>query len=178
MTSALEQFFDELDRYPCHVPLNLLTRRVASLNLRLEDVEESVEFDEDRYRRNLLYAGRCYHALVLCWRPGQRSPIHNHQGSSCAVRVLKGVCTETVFQLTPDGLAYPTHTRQLHYGEVCGSFDSDIHQVSNLAGRGQDLITLHIYSPPLIEMATYSLTEPGVRKVVDPIFGLHAGAGI
>src|SRR5205807_7632445 len=40
---------------------------------------------------------------VLCWRNGQRSPIHDHRGSSCGVRVLRGTMTETQFAFAPNG---------------------------------------------------------------------------
>ena len=40
---------------------------------------------------------------MLCWKNGQRSPIHDHTGSSCGVRVLRGTLTETLFELAPNG---------------------------------------------------------------------------
>jgi cysteine dioxygenase len=115
---------------------------------------------------------------VLCWRAGQRSPIHDHRGSSCGVKVIKGVATETFFDRTPHGHVYATGSRALNQGAVCGSQDDDLHQMSNLQAPGQDLITLHIYSPPLIVMGLYSLTETRVREFNDPVATLCDGAGI
>ena len=43
-------------------------------------------------------------------------------------------------------------------GTVIGSQDSDLHQVSNLQDGNLDLVTLHVYSPPLFRMGTYSIT--------------------
>ncbi len=34
-----------------------------------------------------------------------------------------------------------------------------MHQISNLQAGAADLVTLHIYSPPLVRMGTYSLTD-------------------
>jgi hypothetical protein len=39
------------------------------------------------------------------------------------------------------------------------SSDADIHQMANLALPGQDMVTLHFYSPPLERMRTYSLAD-------------------
>ncbi len=50
-------------------------------------------------------------------------------------------------------------SRDLTTAGVCGSEDADIHQISNLQAGDADLVTLHIYSPPLVRMGTYSLTD-------------------
>jgi hypothetical protein len=34
-----------------------------------------------------------------------------------------------------------------------------MHQVSNLQPGTADLVTLHLYSPPLLRMGTYSITD-------------------
>ena len=49
------------------------------------------------YQRNLVRAGERYHLWVLCWGNGQRSPIHDHTGSACAVRIIEGTATVTLF---------------------------------------------------------------------------------
>jgi cysteine dioxygenase len=118
-----------------------------------------VHFSAQTYRRNLMREGNWYNLLVLCWKNGQRSPIHDHKGSCCALRVLEGVMTETIFEFAPNGLVKPIFSRDLFPGQVAGSEDTDMHQVSNLQAGNADLITLHLYSPPLMKMGTYSLTD-------------------
>src|SRR5690606_7526689 len=151
---------------------------MENLEISLEDVSEYVEFDPQRYRRNLMYNGRGFQALILCWRNGQRSPIHDHVGSSCGVKVLKGVMTETVFDRGPNGMIFASGSRNLEEGIVCGSQDDDIHQVSNLQSDDEDLLTLHIYSPPLLSMNMYSLVDSQVQRFDDPVHELLHGAGI
>jgi hypothetical protein len=87
------------------------------------------------------------------------------------------VATETQFEKTREGLIYPTLTRKMPAGSVCASQDIDIHQMSNLQSD-LDLVTLHIYSPPLLVMGKYSLTEPMVGEYADPIFDFALGGGI
>ena len=67
---------------------------------------------------------------------------------------------------------------ELPAGHVCGSQDGDIHQVSNLAPNDSALVTLHIYSPPLLRMGTYSLTNPEVRIFEDPVHSAHHEAEV
>jgi cysteine dioxygenase len=177
MPRSLQDLFESLDFYSHRVPLAELSNRLEELAIELDDVGDSLVFGKEHYRRNLLHAGPAYHALILCWRAGQRSPIHDHRGSSCAVRVLKGVATETQFERTREGLIYPTLTRRMPAGTVCASQDSDIHQMSNLQS-GLDLVTLHIYSPPLLVMGQYSLTESVIGEFADPVFDYALGGGI
>src|SRR5207249_2304648 len=122
--------------------------------------------------------GPAYQALLLCWRNGQRSPIHDHRGSNCGVRILSGVATETVFERNENGLVYATFSREMAEGSICANSDDDIHQMSNLQPGKADLVTLHIYSPPLLHMGTYSLTSPMVQEFFDPVFAFADGDGI
>ena len=119
-----------------------------------------------------------YHALALCWRSGQRSPIHNHAGSVCGVKVLTGIATETKFERSPCGQLKPTTTGDLPAGGACVSFDSDTHQVSNLQPHGTDLVTMHVYFPPLLRMDTYSLNDNRVGVFIPSDFNFSHGGGI
>lgn len=179
MRRSIESDFGVLDRAQERLPLPLLVDWLEHVTLTPEMLLDYLVFKPDRYVRNLLHAGPAYQALVLCWRNGQRSPIHNHRGSTCGVRVLRGVATETLFARASNGLIYPTGSRELPAGHICASADDDIHQVSNLQGGGADLITLHIYSPPLLRMEMFSLDNPAVSEWDDPVNDpFIAGGGI
>jgi len=178
MVLALADVLAKLDQYSERIPLDRLTDLLRDIEIRLDDVEQFVRFGADTYQRNLMHDGKVYQALVLCWRAGQRSPIHDHTGSTCGVRVLAGAASETLFKRNAAGLIYATSTRHLSEGAVCGSQDSDIHQVSNLQDDGEDLITLHIYSPPLLLMNIYSLTDDSITQFHDPVHGFMNGDGI
>lgn len=178
LRAPLVKLFSDLDQYHKRIPLDDLVRRVARFELRFEDIQWYAQFDPIRYRRNLLYEGPSYQALVLCWLGGQRSPIHDHTGSSCCVRVVKGVMTETIFDRKGNGMIYATRSMEQHAGLTVGSQDADIHQVSNLQEDGGSLVTLHIYSPPLLTMNVYSLTDNTVTRFDDPVHDFCMGGGI
>ena len=173
--SALVEY---LNRLTARAPLDTLERQLQSLPITVKDVAEYVHFNAANYRRNLVCGGSWYHLLVICWRSGQRSPIHNHAESTCGLKVLSGVATETKFEMTPCGLVKAVSSRDAVKGYVCASQDADIHQISNLQAEGTDLITLHIYSPPLLRMKTYSLTDRAVGEYVPEIFQHCFGSGI
>src|SRR4051794_1431686 len=164
MPTAIDAVFDDLDRATNRLPLPAILDWIRRTDLSVDDLAEYMIFRPDRYVRNLLHAGPAYQALVLCWRNGQRSPIHNHRGSNCGVKVLCGVATETIFEKAANGMAYAIRSRELPAGDICASADEDMHQVSNLQAVHADLVTLHIYSPPLLRMDVYSLDSPTVTE--------------
>ena len=155
----LDSLFAYLDGVDGRVPLDELTSRLADLEIDCGDVAEFIRFSNKGYARNSMREGRWYHAWAMCWKNGQRSPIHDHAGSSCGVRVLRGALTETIFERAPNGHIKAVCSRDLAAGAVCGSENADMHQISNLQAGAADLVTLHIYSPPLARMGTYSLTD-------------------
>jgi hypothetical protein len=57
-------------------------------------------------------------------------------------------------------------------GYVCAAEDADIHQVANMQAAGTDLITLHIYSPPIRKMNTYEFAAPISADVANKYAGL------
>jgi cysteine dioxygenase len=95
------------------------------------------------------------------------------------VKVISGVATETIFAKAPNGMLYATGSRQLPAGDFCASQDADVHQMSNLQPAGIDLITLHLYSPPLFRMNMYSLVDDKVKQFFDPVNEeFFSGSGI
>jgi cysteine dioxygenase len=180
MATSFPDLLRRLDARRGRIPLGELEAALADLSDPLDEVRPHLKFGDDTYRRNLVHAGPAYQALLLCWRNGQRSPIHDHAGSSCGVRVLAGAALETVFDRSRAGMIYPVLSRLHEVGSVCATQDSDIHQVSNLADDGGDLVTLHFYSPPLLHMGTYSLFDTHVRPYHEPVYEefLLDGGGI
>ena len=72
-----------------------LFESLKGLELERADLAGALVFADRNYRRIAIRRRPHYEALVLCWKSGQRSPIHNHLGSSCVVRVVEGRATET-----------------------------------------------------------------------------------
>lgn len=139
--------------------LGELERRLIALDIDRQDIAPSCVFGVRGYRRNTIARGEWFELLALCWRSGDCTPIHDHEGSSCAFKVIEGRGTEIRYERTASGLVCPTGRRILEPGMVCAAEDADIHQVANMQAKGQDLITLHIYSPPIRQMGTYDFAS-------------------
>jgi cysteine dioxygenase len=113
----------------------------------LADAQAVIQFAQDTYKRNLVLDLPQAQVLVLCWRPNQGSKVHDHGPSNCGVVVLSGQATETVFS-TVSRLQVAIEQRPA--GEMSVVPGSYIHKIENL--ENDDLITLHVYSPPLLRM--------------------------
>lgn len=173
---TVESLFDWMDGLPERPSMDALRERLNALTVAADEWERRAQFCDERYMRNLIHEGEHYHALFLCWKSGQRSPIHDHAQSVCGLKVLTGIATETVFESSPSGLLKACASRDHHAGKVVVSRDSDIHQISNLQADGVDLVTMHIYAPALLSMKCYSITDRFVgefRPFVDEF--LHGG---
>jgi DMSO/TMAO reductase YedYZ molybdopterin-dependent catalytic subunit len=159
MTANLDALISYLNSLETRPSLSELAGQLERLKPDAQDLADYLRFGEPTYQRNLARAGRWYHLWVLCWKNGQRSPIHDHHGSSCAVCVLRGTATVTDFEFAPNGHVKAVGSRDYPAGSVFANQDDQLHQVSNLQAGSKDLVTLHIYSPPLLRMGTYSLTD-------------------
>jgi len=121
------------------------------------DIEPYLGFKEGNYWRHRVCRNEAVEMLIICWRPGQKTPIHDHNGSHGVVRVQEGLMWETMFKYDDEsGLRYKSG-RECPTGEITGADLPDIHQLGNPDVSGQDLITIHVYAPPLGVLHTYKV---------------------
>lgn len=126
------------------------------------ELQPYLGFKDGNYWRHRVCRNAFVEMLVLCWRPGHRTPIHDHNGSHGAVMVYDGALWETNFAFDKErGLCYQSG-RQYDSREVTGAGVPDIHQLGNPDVSGQDLITIHIYAPPLGVLNTYKVGSPDI----------------
>ena len=154
---SLRPLVSQLEQLTGRASIEQVRSWLENTDATLRDLQTFVRYDENHYRRNLVCAGEWYEILVICWLSGQRSPIHDHAHSTCGIRVMCGTCTETVFGHAPCGQVVARFSKDIAAGSVTASQDSDTHQVSNLQEARDNLVTIHVYSPPLRAMKTFSI---------------------
>ena len=159
MSATMSNLYTFLDNLKDPAPLKELADLVRQVAIPWDELTSYVRFSRQGYTRNLVRAGPWYQVLILCWRNGQRSPIHDHVGSHCVVRVLRGVLTETRFEFAANDHVKAVASCDHPPGSVLAGKDRDLHQISNLDAGMTDLVTLHVYSPPLLQMGTYSIMD-------------------
>ena len=160
-----------LDSLSARADLGVLSGMLEKLDLTIEDIRSNCIFGERGYKRNTIARSEWYELLALCWHSGDRTPIHDHQGVSCAFKVVHGTGTEVRFRPTPSGLICPTGSVEMSPGYICAANDADIHEVANFQAPGMDLVTLHIYSPPIRKMNVYEFASPMPAECADAYKG-------
>lgn len=130
------------------------------LRLRLPPalIEQHVRFSHASYNRTLLCRTPRFDMLILSWRPGQMSTIHDHLDSRNCTRVISGSLQQRLFRAV--GASDQGKVAVELIAEECmgaGSIthldQGGIHQMGNLGP--QDLVSLHLYSAPLSEITVY-----------------------
>lgn len=115
------------------------------------DWRRFVNFDPGLYTRNLVARNEQFEILVLCWSPGQESPIHDHAGQHCFMAVLQGQVEELqyAFPVAPgEGRLRPIARRTFAPGEVAYIHDRiALHKVR--PHGGQHAVSLHLYARPI-----------------------------
>lgn len=151
---------------------------LAQTPLHAEALSPYVLWNENVYARNLVYRDDFFEVLALCWRPGQRTPVHSHGGQLGWVTVVQGelVCRDYRFvryqeseaqALTPDNVANRRVNVELLGSATCVADGSvavvdrrrTTHQLENLERSLQGSVSLHVYSKPIESCVLFD--EPG-----------------
>ncbi|HEY6806973.1 MAG TPA: cysteine dioxygenase family protein [Pyrinomonadaceae bacterium] len=162
ITITFEDLIEWLQNQTTPPSIEDITARLAQVQITPADLQPYLGFKEGNYWRHRVCRNSAAEMLVICWRQGQKTPIHDHNGSHGVVRVQQGLMWETMFTYDDEkGLQYKTG-RECPTGEVTGAAEPDIHQLGNPDVSGQDLITIHVYAPPLGVLKTYKVGSANV----------------
>ncbi len=111
------------------------------------DWREFQVWSDERYTRNLVHRCGAYELLLLCWEPGQVSPIHDHAGQHCWMAVLEGSLEEVHFSAGEEGLV-AGRSAVLSRGEVAFIQDEIAWHLIRPVGE-QRGVSLHLYANPI-----------------------------
>ncbi|HEY7278708.1 MAG TPA: cysteine dioxygenase family protein [Trebonia sp.] len=139
-------------------------RVVAALRGRLPGPDllsaEQLAGDPSGYQTHLVHAepDGSFSVVVMVWRPGQRTPVHDHL-TWCVTAVLQGTEYEEVYANRRDHLE--TVGRNANpVGTVSGfAPPGDIHQVTNIGDAVA--VSMHVYGTDITRVGS------SVRRVYD-----------
>ncbi len=113
--------------------------------------------DESRRRYRLLYEDDRIDVWVLSWMPGQATGFHDHDHSEVALMCLQGTVMEKQM-LLPSGVSKV----EMPTGTIRSGGAGYIHAVNH--HDGLPAVSLHAYSPPLIQVGQYVVNEEGILE--------------
>ena len=152
----------------------ILAEYSSSLSADTPDWRDWVFFESQTYTRNLVHRCGEFELLLLCWEPGQESPIHDHAGMHCWMSVLEGGMQEVHYQEgAENGPLVEGRVQGFGRGQVAYIVDDiALHLVRPTPGaRG---VSLHLYSSPIDACRTF---DPLSGEARDTEVGYHSVRG-
>ena len=121
-----------------------------------------------RYTRHAIARSRTLEIIIVRWPAGSASPVHDHGGSRCFVKVLRGAIEVSDFRLVAGSVASGDTRLEPARAAVLGpaALDirggrRDIHRVRAVGGPAR---TLHVYVPPVDRCTVFDLTANRCRQ--------------
>lgn len=141
---------------PRQLDLDELQALVDTLARQPERWRDLVDYSDEHRIYVSLYRDDYVDVWLLCWTRENDTGWHDHDTSSGAVSVVQGALTES----NPRIGGQPA-TRIVPAGEAFSFGPDHIHR---LAGRQNQTVSIHAYSPPLWRLGQYSIDESGVMR--------------
>ena len=137
------------------------------------DFMKFAHWNQQGYTRNCIERTEDFELLLLCWNPGDATPIHCHGEQRCWVYQVSGTLKEVIYKAYDQDHKIPDTTKQLKAGEVAYMDDSlGFHSLSNTSDAPS--MSLHLYAKP-IDACTYYDEELGAFVPSDMRYHSYKG---
>jgi cysteine dioxygenase len=130
--------------HACAYDLAGLERYAAAYHYCTHDLP--ISFASEPYTRVVLHRDAGVDIVLVCFAAGQVSSVHDHRGSNCVIRLVRGRVLETLFERAADDTLVHALHRYINVGDISGLSGDRIHQISNVDDTGS--VLLNFYSPP------------------------------
>jgi cysteine dioxygenase len=148
--------------------------------LSAQELTPYTHFRDEYYTRNLVYRDALFEVMIICWKSGQKTPVHSHNGQLGWMSIAQGEvavhnyryvacnCPEKQNVVGLDCLAGASHIEldRLHT-EVCSEESGvstvdklqSIHQIENMDKSKAGVISVHVYSLPFDSCVSFDLDK-------------------
>lgn len=172
---GLEDLILEFAQAPIELRIEHLQDWMTRLTLAPSWLARQTTFAASTYHRQCLCRTPQFDLLLLCWRPGQSSSIHDHRDSLNVTRVWQGQLTSREFgSVSPFSSPATTASvkpaliqeNHLRTADLAAVDRYRIHQLANTSD--QNLVTLHLYARPLRQLTVYCPQSGQISR--QPVF--------
>ena len=118
---------------------------VSECDIGVEDLKNWIDYDypvSDSYGRKMVHDGGFFEVMVMCWRPGDYSAIHDHGKAEFGAVKLFGGAEHASFELEEGRLTTIARERN-ESGTTLKVTASLIHQMGNPGEK--NFFSLHVY---------------------------------
>jgi cysteine dioxygenase len=161
LTARIKNVLDPLEN-PSQAQLKDALLRI---NVTLDDFKHLPDpADGKPYNRKLLYKNGEVELLIMNWSELECAP-HDHGQSHGWIQVISGTSKNTVYEVTPNHLPTELFHEYHQEGNYFYAPKKGIHTMK--ASLNTNLVTLHLYSPPIKGMMVYDLEKCAACVVSD-----------
>ncbi|NOQ74869.1 MAG: hypothetical protein GQ574_22840 [Crocinitomix sp.] len=127
---------------------------IRSTNLPSSIYENFCSWSDKSYTRNCIIDTEKFELILLCWEPGQMTPIHDHGGEECWVKVISGEFRETIYQENEAGELTVVKSAVAKTNDITYMIDfMGFHSLENLSNERS--MSLHLYAKPIRSCNSY-----------------------
>lgn len=121
---------------------------IRSIQIPSSAFKEYCTWSDDLYTRNCIVNTEKFELILLCWEPGQITPIHDHGGEECWVKVIQGEFRETIYKVDAIGKLDAIDSVTSSAGGVSYMIDfMGYHSLENRSNTRS--MTMHLYAKPI-----------------------------
>ena len=93
--------------------------RVAKrINIPKSEFQKFISWDASDYTRNCIEHNDDFELILICWKPGDETPIHDHNNQRCWVYQVEGKMFEERFVKDAEGNLIKDHEMTLNKGRL------------------------------------------------------------
>jgi cysteine dioxygenase len=157
------QSLTELVAVLSKVESRMYTDIFASIELPPSVFEDCRSWSNDSYTRNCIVENEKFELILLCWEKGQITPIHDHGGEECWVKIIEGELKETIYKVDEAGELKAGKSTISKAGDISYMIDfMGCHRLENLSDSRS--MSLHLYAKPIRNCNTF---DESSRKFVN-----------
>ena len=121
---------------------------IHSIKLPENAFEDYISWSKDCYTRNCIINNEKFELILICWEEGQITPIHDHGGEECWVKVIEGEFKETIYKEDTKGeLNFVKSTISKINGVTYMKDFMGFHRLENVSKKRS--MSLHLYAKPI-----------------------------
>ncbi|MCL4148870.1 UNVERIFIED_CONTAM: hypothetical protein GTU68_020361 [Idotea baltica] len=118
---------------------------------------------DESYTRNCIVENEKFELILLCWKAGQITPIHDHGGEECWVKIIEGEFRETIYTADKSGELKVVKSMISKSNDVTYMIDfMGFHSIENLSSKKS--MSLHLYAKPI---RSCNIFDENSRKFVN-----------
>lgn len=120
----------------------------GSTILPISAFKDCCSWSNDCYTRNCIVENEKFELILLCWEKGQITPIHDHGGEECWVKIIEGEFRETIYKVNESGELNVVKSTTSKAGDITYMVDfMGCHSLENLSETRS--MSLHLYAKPI-----------------------------